>query len=74
MPKQKSKVDPKMQARLDAKVRPDEPVKEDRIYINMKPKKKAPAKKTTKRNQVKSKEYYYARQKKFKVRQYDEKV
>ena len=49
MPKQKSKVDPKMQARLDAKVRPDEPVKEDRIYINMKPKKKAPAKKTTKK-------------------------
>lgn len=45
----KSKVDPKMQARLDAKVRPDEPVKEDRIYINMKPKKKAPAKKTTKK-------------------------
>ena len=41
---EKSKVDPKMQARLDAKVRPDEPVKEDRIYINMKPKKK-PSKK-----------------------------
>ena len=38
-----------MQARLDAKVRPEEPVKTDRIYINMKPKKKAPAKKTTKK-------------------------
>ena len=46
MPKKKSSVDPKLQARLDAKVRQDEPVKEDRIYINMKPKKKAPAKKT----------------------------
>ncbi len=33
-------------ARLKAKVRPDEPVSEDRIYLNM-PKKKAPAKKTT---------------------------
>ena len=43
MPKKKSTVDPKLQARLDAKVRPDEPVKEDRIYYNMKPKKKAPA-------------------------------
>ena len=39
MPKKKSSVDPKLQARLDAKVRPDEPVKEDRIYYNMKPKK-----------------------------------
>ena len=38
MPKSKTKVDTKMQARLDAKVRPDEPVKEDRIYINMKKK------------------------------------
>ena len=46
MPKQKTKVNPKLQARLDAKVRPDEPVKEDRIYLNM-PKKKAPAKKKT---------------------------
>ena len=46
MPKQKTKVDPKLQARLDAKVRPDEPVKEDRIYLNM-PKQKAPAKKKT---------------------------
>ena len=46
MPKKKTTVDPKLQARLDAKVRPDEPVKEDRIYLNM-PKKKAPAKKTT---------------------------
>jgi hypothetical protein len=46
MPKQKTKVDPKLQARLDAKVRPDEPVKEDRIYLNM-PKKKTPAKKKT---------------------------
>ena len=50
MPKKKSTVDPKLQARLDAKVRPDEPVKEDRIYYNMKPKKKAPAKKTTKKS------------------------
>ena len=33
-------------ARLKAKVRPDEPVSEDRIYLNM-PKKKAPAKKKT---------------------------
>ena len=40
----KEKKDPKIQARLDAKVRPDEPVLEDRIYLNM-PKKKAPAKK-----------------------------
>jgi len=46
MPKQKTKVNPKLQARLDAKVRPDEPVKEDRIYLNM-PKQKAPAKKKT---------------------------
>ena len=46
MPKKKTKADPKLQARLDAKVRPDEPVKEDRIYLNM-PKKKAPAKKKT---------------------------
>jgi len=45
MPKKKSE-DPKLQARLNAKVRPDEPVKDERIYINM-PKKKAPAKKTT---------------------------
>ena len=49
MPKKKSTVDPKLQARLDAKVRPDEPVKEDRIYLNM-PQKKAPAKKTTKKS------------------------
>jgi hypothetical protein len=39
MPKKKSE-DPKLQARLDAKVRPDEPVEETRIYLNM-PKKKA---------------------------------
>ena len=45
MPKKKSE-DPKLQARLNAKVRPDEPVKDERIYINM-PKKKVPAKKTT---------------------------
>ena len=45
MPKKKSE-DPKLQARLNAKVRPDEPVKDERIYINM-PKKKAHAKKTT---------------------------
>ena len=47
MPKKKS-VDPKIQARLDAKVRPDEPVSDERIYYNM-PKKKAPAKKSTKK-------------------------
>jgi hypothetical protein len=45
MPKKKSE-DPKLQARLNAKVRPDEPVKDERILYNM-PKKKAPAKKTT---------------------------
>lgn len=45
MPKKKSE-DPKLQARLDAKVRPDESVSDDRIFYNM-PKKKAPAKKTT---------------------------
>tara|TARA_B100001250_G_scaffold122124_1_gene103642 strand:+ start:13588 stop:13761 length:174 start_codon:yes stop_codon:yes gene_type:complete len=45
MPKKKSE-DPKLQARLNAKVRPDEPVKDERIYLNM-PKKKAPAKKKT---------------------------
>jgi len=45
MPKKKSE-DLKLQARLNAKVRPDEPVKDERIYINM-PKKKAPAKKKT---------------------------
>ena len=45
MPKKKS-IDPKQQARLDAKVRPEEPVSDERIYLNM-PKKKAPAKKTT---------------------------
>ena len=43
MPKKKSE-DPKLQARLNAKVRPDEPVKDERIYINM-PKKRAAAKK-----------------------------
>ena len=45
MPKKKSE-DPKLQARLNAKVRPEESVSDDRIYYNM-PKKKAPAKKTT---------------------------
>jgi|TARA_R100001463_G_scaffold22438_3_gene53837 hypothetical protein len=44
--KKKEKVDSKIQARLNAKVRPDEPVSDNRIYINM-PKKKAPAKKKT---------------------------
>ena len=43
---EKQKKDPKIQARLDAKVRPDEPVSDNRIYLNM-PKKKAPAKKKT---------------------------
>ena len=38
------KMQAKEAARLSAKVRPDAPVKEDRIYLNM-PKKKAPAKK-----------------------------
>ena len=41
----------KLKARQNAKVRPDEPVEETRIYLNMPkkkaaPKKKAPAKKT----------------------------
>jgi hypothetical protein len=45
MPKKKSE-DPKLQARLNAKVRPDEPAEETRIYFNM-PKKKAPVKKKT---------------------------
>ena len=39
-----SKMEAKMKARQSAKVRPDEPVEETRIYLNM-PKKKAPAKK-----------------------------
>ena len=43
MPGKETK-DPKIQARLNAKVRPDEPVSDNRIYLNM-PKKKAPAKK-----------------------------
>ena len=38
------KMEAKLKARQNAKVRPDEPVEEDRIYLNM-PKKKAPAKK-----------------------------
>ena len=50
MPKIKSTVYAKLQATFDAKVRPDKPFKEDRIYYNMKPKKKAPAKKTTKKS------------------------
>ena len=55
MPKKKSE-DPKLQARLNAKVRPDEPVKDERIYINM-PKKKATAKKTpAKRGRPKKKD------------------
>ena len=56
MPKKKSD-DPKLQARLNAKVRPDEPVSDERIYINM-PKKKAPAKKktTAKRGRPKKKD------------------
>ena len=45
MPTKKTE-DPKLQARLNAKVRPDEPVSDDRIFYNM-PKKKAPAKKKT---------------------------
>jgi hypothetical protein len=47
MPKKKS-VDPKLQARLDAKVRPEQSVSDDRIYYNMQ-KKKATAKKSTKK-------------------------
>jgi hypothetical protein len=50
------KIEAKSKARLNAKVRPDEPVEETRIYLNM-PKKKAAkpaekkpaAKKTTKK-------------------------
>ena len=54
MPKKKSDVDPKIQARLDAKVRPDAPVSDDRIILDakgnvVKQKKKAAAKKTTKK-------------------------
>ena len=45
MPKQDKEMAAKLKARQAAKVRPDEPVVEDRININM-PKKKAPAKKT----------------------------
>ena len=41
--KEKKEKNPKRQARLDAKVRPDEPVSEDRIYLNM-PKKKSSCK------------------------------
>jgi hypothetical protein len=46
------KMEAKMKARQNAKVRPDEPVEETRIYLNMPkkkaaPKKKAPAKKKT---------------------------
>ena len=40
------KMEAKIKARQNAKVRPDKPVKEDRIYLNM-PKKEAPAKKKT---------------------------
>ena len=40
------KMEAKLKARQNAKVRSDEPVQEDRIYLNM-PKKKAPAKKKT---------------------------
>ncbi len=40
------KMEAKLKARQNAKVRPDEPVEETRIYLNM-PKKKAPAKKKT---------------------------
>tara|TARA_R100001082_G_scaffold63698_1_gene35770 strand:+ start:159 stop:329 length:171 start_codon:yes stop_codon:yes gene_type:complete len=56
MPKKKSE-DPKLQARLNAKVRPDEPVKDERILYNM-PKKKVPAKKktTAKRGRPKKKD------------------
>ena len=54
MPKKKSNVDPKLQARLDAKVRPDAPVSDERIILDakgnvVKQKKKAAAKKTTKK-------------------------
>lgn len=40
----KDRMKAKLQARKNAKIRTDEPVSEDRIYLNM-PKKKAPAKK-----------------------------
>ena len=54
MPKKKSDVDPKLQARLDAKVRPDVPVSDERIILDakgnvVKPKNKAAAKKKTKK-------------------------
>ena len=54
MPKKKSDVALKLQARLDAKVRPDAPVSDDRIILDakgnvVKPKKKAAAKKKTKK-------------------------
>ena len=55
MPKKKSTVDPKLQARLDAKVRPDKPVKEDRIYYNMKPKRRHLLKKLLLKRQTKKK-------------------
>ena len=42
----------KQKARLAAKVRPDEPVKEDRIYLNM-PKKKSSTNKTVKKTPAK---------------------
>ncbi len=56
MPKKKSE-DPKLQARLNAKVRPDEPVSNERVFYNMS-KKKAPAKKktTAKRGRPKKKD------------------
>jgi|TARA_R110000764_G_scaffold42725_1_gene96141 hypothetical protein len=44
----KDRMEAKLKARKNAKVRPDEPVSEDRIYLNM-PQKKASAKKTVKK-------------------------
>ena len=41
------KMDAKMKARQNAKVRPDEPVEETRIYLNMPKKKAAPKKEST---------------------------
>ena len=44
----KDRMEAKLKARKNAKVRPDEPVSEDRIYLNM-PQKKTSAKKTVKK-------------------------
>ena len=61
-------------ARLKAKVRPDEPVSEDRIYLNM-PKKKAPAKKApAKKLRLKKQPKKVKNNEKYKIQQHDEEV